>query len=416
MADADPDRSSRSSTAETAAWNEARYRLLLEGLTDYALIMVSPDGYVLTWNAGAERINGYRADEIVGRHFSCFFPPALVEADAPSEGLRIAAETGHHVSEGWRRRKDGTEIWVTVITRPIRDASGALVGFAKLTHDLTEQKRADSLAAASARRESLLQAERDARMQAQRVVRLKDEFIATLSHELRTPLHAILGWVNILTSGRASADQIAKGLEVIERNARTQSRIIDDLLDEDMLIDNLRLDVRSVDVREVVASTVESIVPTTTAKGLRVEADVSADIGVVNADSARLQQILWNLVTNAVKFTPRGGSIRIAATREVDHVEIRVSDTGQGISSEFMPRIFERHSQEDGAAGSQLGGLGLGLSIAKQLAELHGGTLRGESGGSGHGSTFILTLPVGDDERAVPEHAAMRAAAPRRRE
>jgi signal transduction histidine kinase len=296
---------------------------------------------------------------------------------------------------------------VTITALP--DEEGRLRGFAKLTRDVTELKRAENLEARGAHREEMLEAERSARIEAQRAARMKDEFLATLSHELRTPLNAILGWTQLLRvpDARQKVD-LQHALEVIERNARAQVQLVDDLLDlSRILAGQVRLDVQRVALTDVISAAVESAEPGAHAKGVRLEKVFDSRGSIVSGDPARLQQVVWNLLSNAVKFTPKGGRVQVLLERVNSHVEVSVSDTGIGISLTFLPHVFERFSQKDASAGRQHGGLGLGLAISKQIVELHGGSIEARSRGEGHGATFIVKLPllVVQDEALNPERA-----------
>jgi signal transduction histidine kinase/CheY-like chemotaxis protein len=240
----------------------------------------------------------------------------------------------------------------------------------------------------------LLESERAARAEAERAGRMKDEFLATLSHELRTPLNAILGWATMLRRTADDPEEVASGLEVIERNARVQAQLIEDLLDMSRIISGkIRLDVRSVDPTVVIDAAVESIQPAADAKEIRIQRVVDP-CGAVLGDPGRLQQVLWNLLSNAVKFTPRGGKIMVACRRAHSSVEISVTDTGQGIKAEFLPHVFERFRQADASTTRRYGGLGLGLAIVKNLVELHGGTIDARSDGENTGATFVVRLPI----------------------
>jgi PAS domain S-box-containing protein len=245
-----------------------------------------------------------------------------------------------------------------------------------------------------------LEAERNARSEAERVSQMKDEFLATLSHELRTPLNAILGWASLLSSGRISEADSLQAAETIERNARAQKQLIEDLLDMSRIISGkVRLDVQRVDLADVVSAAVESALPTATAKGVRIEKIIDPYTGLVSGDPSRLQQVIWNLLSNAIKFTPRDGKIQVTLERVNSHLEICVSDTGAGIKPEFLPHVFDRFAQADGTTTRRHGGLGLGLSIVKQIVEMHNGTVRAKSHGEGQGSTFIVALPM-----AIAQH------------
>ncbi len=253
-------------------------------------------------------------------------------------------------------------------------------------------------------RDQLLVSERAARAEAERANRLKDEFLATLSHELRTPLHAIIGWTQLLKMGRLSREETAEGISAIERNAHAQAQLISDLLDVSRITSGkLRLDVQPVELAAVVEAAVDAILPAATAKGIRVLKQLEPAPEPVQGDPSRLQQVVWNLVNNAVKFTPEHGQIRVMLRRIDAEMEISVVDTGQGISPELLPRIFDRFLQADGSTTRQHGGLGLGLAIAKQLVELHGGTIRAESEGPGTGATLIVTIPLTPAEQPATE-------------
>ena len=225
--------------------------------------------------------------------------------------------------------------------------------------------------------------------------RLKDEFLAMLSHELRTPLTAILGWAHMLRTGQFDENNVAGAYETIERNARTQAQLIDDLLDVSRIITGkLRLDMRAVNPNAFIDAAVEAVRPGAESKGVRIQKILDTGVNSVAGDPVRLQQIVWNLLSNAVKFTPRGGLVQLRLSRVNSHVEIAVSDTGQGISAEFLPHVFDRFRQADQRITRQHGGLGLGLAIVRHLVELHGGAVRADSEGEGKGSTFTVTLPV----------------------
>ena len=256
-----------------------------------------------------------------------------------------------------------------------------------LEKEIAERKRAEEY------RESLLVSERAARSEAERATRLKDEFVATLSHELRTPLNAIVGWASILRRDRR-AETLVQGVDVIERNAKLQAQMIEELLDMSRILSGkLLFELRRTSIVQVVDAAVAAVGPTADAKGVTLTAHLSP-CGHINGDSARLQQVIWNLLTNAIKFTPRGGRIDVALRESDDQVEILVTDTGQGIKADFLPFVFDRFRQGDASTTRRHGGLGLGLSIVKSLVELHGGSVDVSSPGEGQGSTFVVRLPV----------------------
>lgn len=247
---------------------------------------------------------------------------------------------------------------------------------------------------AAVERERLLEAERTARTEAERLGVMKDEFLATLSHELRTPLNAILGWAQILR-GESKDAQAEEGLAVIERNARMQAQLIEDLLDMSRIIaGKLRLDVQRVELQDVIKAAIASVRQSADAKDIRLQVVLDPLVGSVRGDPSRLQQCFWNLLANAIKFTPKGGKVQVSLERVNSHIEVCVSDDGQGISPEFLPYVFERFRQADATTTRRHGGLGLGLSIVKNLVELHGGSIRARSAGEGQGATFCIELPV----------------------
>jgi signal transduction histidine kinase/ActR/RegA family two-component response regulator len=253
----------------------------------------------------------------------------------------------------------------------------------------------EALVLADAEKRQLLENERIARNEAERASQLKDEFLATLSHELRTPLNAILGWSQLILSGNMKQEDIHQGLETIERNARAQNKLIEDLLEMSSIISGkVRLDMQRLDLANLVDAAIESVKPTAQAKGIILQKTIDRRVSPVAGDSNRLQQIFWNLLSNAIKFTPKGGKIEIIVEQIGSYIEIGIHDSGLGISPDFMPYVFDRFRQADASLTRQYGGLGLGLAIVKQLVELHGGTVRAESAGAGKGASFIVNLPL----------------------
>jgi CheY-like chemotaxis protein len=264
-----------------------------------------------------------------------------------------------------------------------------VIGFSVVIRDRTAWKRAQE------ERDTLLESERKVRQEAEQASRLKDEFLATLSHELRSPLNAIVGWVHIARRHAGDNTELAKSLDTIERNVRAQTQIVNDLLDMSRIMTGqVRLDLQTVELRDAVSNAVENIRPAADVKRVRLEKALDANIGWTKVDPARLNQVLWNLLANAVKFTPPGGSVRVALERVNSHAEIVVEDTGVGINPAFLPHVFERFRQADASTTRRHGGLGLGLSIVKSLAELHGGSVKAASPGEGQGATFTVMLPI----------------------
>ncbi|WP_162254430.1 ATP-binding protein [Pelomonas sp. Root1444] len=366
----------------------ATLQALLQGVRDYAIYTINPEGRINSWHRGAELMKGYSAEEAVGMPFSTIFTPEDRERGQPEHELRVAAETGEYKGEGKRVRKDGNLIEVAVVLTALRGPGGELLGFLKLTQDITA-RRAEERA-----REEALRASQIARAEAERASHSKGEFLATLSHELRTPLSAILGWAQVLERGLFDADTLKHGLEAISRNAKMQVRLIEDLLDMTRIESGqLRLDLQRIELDSVLAAAIDSALPAATAQGLTLRTAFGTDGCWVMGDPARLQQIVANLLNNAIKFTPRGGRIDVTLDRIGREHVITVSDTGQGIAPDFLPKLFDRFQQQDATTTRRHGGLGIGLAIVRQLVSLHGGAVQAHSEGLGRGATFTVRLP-----------------------
>ena len=285
---------------------------------------------------------------------------------------------------------------------------GVVIGTLTIIEDVTERvSREAELQNQIEERSRLLSSEKLARNEAERANRLKDEFLATVSHELRNPLNAILGWAHMLRLGKLTPPNAERAVETIYRNAQSQAQLVADLLDVSRIISGkLRLDMRQVDVIYIINAAIDSIRPAADAKSIRLQTILDPAAGPISGDADRLQQIVWNLLTNAVKFTPKGGRIQVRLQRINSHVEIVVSDSGVGINKEFLPHVFDRFRQADASTTRIHGGLGLGLSIVHQLVDLHGGSVNVHSEGEGKGATFTITLPfvsvVSDQNEAEP--------------
>jgi PAS domain S-box-containing protein len=363
--------------------------------SDDAIISTRLDQTVVSWNAAASRLFGYSAEEIIGKPITLIFPPELHEDEEQSLARIRGGERIDHY-ETYRLTKDGRRVEVSISVSPVRDEQGRIVGASKIARDvgaLREVQR--ELRKAIQEREQLLESERSARSEAERLGHMKDEFLATLSHELRTPLNAIQGWATLLKQPNVPDVDRRPGLDAIERNARAQAQIINDLLDMNRIVaGKFHLEVQALRLQEVIQAAVEAVRPSADAKRLRIRTMLDSAVGQTRGDPNRLQQVMWNLLTNAVKFTPGGGFIQVVLQRVNSQVEITVQDNGAGISADFLPHVFDRFRQADASTSRRHGGLGLGLSIVKNLVELHGGSVRVLSAGEGQGSTFIVSLPI----------------------
>jgi PAS domain S-box-containing protein len=356
--------------------------------SDDAIVSKDLNGVIQSWNKSAERIFGYTAEEIIGKPIMILLPPDRHNEEIQIlERLRRGERVDHFETE--RIRKDGKRIHISVTISPIQNSAGQIVGASKIARDITAFKQLIK------EREELLQSEQAARVEAERSSRMKDEFLAMLSHELRTPLNAIMGWAQLLNSQTPSPEDLIEGLQTIQRNAEAQNQLVDELLDMSRIITGkIRLDVQRLDLSSVISNSIESIRPAAEAKSIRLIKILDPKAGPIMGDPSRLQQVVWNLLTNAVKFTPRGGHVQVFLQRIDSHIEITISDTGQGIRPDFIPQLFTRFAQSDAVTIRRHGGLGLGLAIVRHLIELHGGTVRASSAGEGKGATFVVALPL----------------------
>jgi len=304
----------------------------------------------------------------------------------------------------WLRAADGTYRWMLDTGTPIYEEHGRFAGYIGSLIDITDRK------ADEAEREALLAAEIAARTDAERANRLKEEFLSILSHELRTPLNAVLGWVHVLQASVGGVGEIGRGLGVIERNARLQSRMIDDLLDlGGVITGKMRLEMRMLAIDQVVDAALESLQPAFDAKGVRLRRVAGADAGCVYGDASRLQQVVWNVLSNALKFTSAGGEVTVEVRKTGASVRLVIRDNGQGIEPDFLPYVFDRFRQSDASTRRSHGGLGVGLALVKSLSELHGGSVSAESDGLGAGATFTVTLPAAGGESAHESPLVARA-------
>jgi PAS domain S-box-containing protein len=368
---------------------EEEFRLLFD-LSAIGMAEVSPEGRYLGVNRKYCEMLGYSEQELL--HL------AVVDVTHPDDREATAAQVNSGFTSGEPAeyslekryvRKDGAIIWALINWTIVRDAEGRPLHSVANIQDITARKHAE------AEREELLLRERAARETAEAEARSKDEFLAVVSHELRSPLNAILGYATLLRYGDLDAVKVKQAVDVIERSGRAQAHLIDDLLDTARIISGkLRLAVGPLDLASVIEEAVQTMRPAAEAKDVSLQANLPPGIGQITGDHARLQQIVWNLLSNAVKFTPEGGRVEVRLERIDPHICIIVSDTGKGITPDFLPYVFDRFRQSDASSARRYGGLGLGLSLVKYLVELHGGTIEAASVGEGRGATFKVTLPV----------------------
>ncbi|HXD22175.1 MAG TPA: ATP-binding protein [Gemmatimonadaceae bacterium] len=363
--------------------NEERLRMALE-VAQIAAWEWNLGTGLLRWSTNPELLFGFPRGAFgpeMRLHRMVHIDERLHVQDAVAEALR----SGVYEAQYRAMRPDGTIVWITERGRVFSDADGdRMVG---ISRDITAECEA------SIEREELLKRARDAKEEAERQGRLKDEFLATLSHELRTPMNAILGWLSILESGKPIRE-VHSALAVISRNANIQAKLIEDLLDMNRLMSgSVNLEIARVKLASLLQSTMQSLQPAADARGVTLMASVEQD-AEINGDAIRLQQVLWNLVHNAIKFSVEKGRVEIYIRREGDAMQLIVKDNGRGISPDFLPHVFERFRQQDSSSTRSAFGLGLGLSIARHLVELHGGAITAHSAGLQQGATFVATIPI----------------------
>jgi PAS domain S-box-containing protein len=359
---------------QALAESEERFRLLVEGVRDYAIVMLDPRGFVSSWNTGAERITGYAPTEVIGRHFSQFYTSEAIAANEPWRHLIAGNEPGGIADEGWRARRDGTYFWAGSVVTAINDAQGRHRGFVLVIQDLTQRRHAESLADMTAR---------------------MHEFIAMLAHELRNPLAPIRNAIELMGRRGLGDPALESMRQMIERQTGHLTRIVDDLLDVNRIAHGrLSIGKEPIDLIDVLSRAIETSRPLIDSRGHRLEVDIPAHPLEIEGDAVRLTQVMINLLNNAAKYTPRGGAISLTAAQRDAGVEISVRDTGKGIARQDLEKIFDLFAQLNPDSNGAEGGLGVGLALVRRVVELHGGTVRAKSEGLGSGSEFIVRLPL----------------------
>jgi PAS domain S-box-containing protein len=380
---------------QSRAWqslreSEQRFRLLVESVRDYAIFMLDVNGNISSWNAGAQRIKGYRASEIIGRHFSIFYPPEARATDWPAHELRVARSEGRYEEEGWRIRSDGTRFWASVVITPVYDASGELRGYAKITRDLTERQRMEEVQDASRR---------------------MSEFLAMLAHELRNPLAPIRNAMQVMGLKQLADPQLEWCRDVVARQVTHLGHLVDDLLDVNRITTGrILLKRQRIEVAAVLERAVESSAPLLEERGHTLETTLPSTPLVVNADPTRLSQVFLNLLNNAAKYTPESGLVSVEAYAENGDAVVCVRDSGVGIAPDLLPKIFELFVQGNRSLDRSEGGLGIGLTLVREIVRLHGGKVSATSDGPGRGSRFEVRLPLCEPEARNEAAAAAQPA------
>jgi|SRR5579884_11261 len=383
------------------------YRLLVDEVKDYAIFLLDLQGNVVSWNMGAERIKQYRPEEIIGKHFSIFYTEEDRKQGRPERNLKQALAHGRIEDEGWRIRKDGSRFWANVVITRLEDEQGEILGFSKITRDLTERKKAEDkirklnedLERRVEERTAELKAANEILKQrtaeAEEASRLKSQFVSNVSHELRTPINAIIGYTDLIKGevyGPVLEEQ-RQALEGIERNANDLTKLVNDMLDLAKIASGkMSLERSEVAFGPLVEEVAARLHPLAEKKGLPIRCDIERGLPPIESDAGKLKQILVNLLSNAIKFTERG-EITVQARRRGDGITVVVRDTGIGIRSEDLPKIFDPFHQVDSGSTREYGGVGLGLAIVKELLQIIDGEIRVESE-SGKGSAFTLLLPA----------------------
>ena len=386
----------RLSDAERSAKQLAdEWQITFDAIND-GICLLDRDGIVIRCNRALA--NFLKSDRLVGERYEALVIP-LAELDRQLFD-RLRESKQRQTAEFLLN-----DCWISLRVDPILDDLNRFVGAVFLMSDVTQRKRVE------AERSLLLVREQEARERSESANRMKDEFLATISHELRSPLNSMLGWLTLLRTTSMNESRRSQAMETIERNARSQAQLVEDLLDVSRIIQGkLRLSIHAIELPAVIQTAIETLRPAANAKNISIESTIERNAGTIAGDPDRLQQVIWNLLSNAVKFTPSGGQVYVQLERVDAHVRISVRDTGMGIESEFLPYVFDRFQQADGSMTRSYSGLGLGLAIARHIIELHGGHIQADSPGEDQGATFTVRLPLTPDQTGVSRSPSISSA------
>jgi PAS domain S-box-containing protein len=385
-----------SSTEQALRHSEDQFRLFVTAVQDYAIFMLDPQGHVASWNTGAQLIKGYSAGEIIGQHFSIFYPAADIAAQKPERELEIAKAEGVYKEEGWRLRKDGNPFWASVVITVLRDANGTLVGFGKVTRDLTERKQAEEAQELMQQQELQLVREQEARKLAEEHVQLRDSFLNATAHELRTPVTSLMGSAQLLQRrverGDLTPERIQKATQTIIVQAKRLNRLTTMLLDITRLdAGKMKLEHAPIDLREGIEQVIYELQLITGQHAITL--DLSETPLIVEGNDVRFEQVMYNLIQNAIKYSGAGSTVRVTAQQEGNCAVVTVADEGMGILAQDLPHVFERFYRASNISNVSVSGLGLGLYLVKEFVEMQGGTVDVQSI-VGQGSTFRVILPL----------------------